>query len=173
LNKREQTQKEKQTNRKSMKYVIAFTTTVLLSLSADASAQHQIASRIRNEMGCEQREKPLVLNMGYRRDQGTLREKFVAIAESQQGDERVISFSRIDDVYLDQSLTADTISAYRIEKCLRGFDLRNYTSFSERIRERLLYCQALSRPGADPFRRCLDDLLHVLEASVEDMVEKP
>lgn len=156
-----------------MKYTSIFAATTLLSISAEAGAQHWIGSRIRNEMDCEQREKPLVLHMGYKRDQGTEQEKFVAILEPLRGEERHISISRVEDVYLDPALKAETISAYRVERCRRGFDLREYAPFRELTRERLLQCQTLGGPGTAPFRDCVDGLLHALEESVAEMAEKP
>jgi len=156
-----------------MKRIDMFATTIFFSISASVGAQHPVASRIGNEMGCEQREKPLVLHMAYKRDQGTGQEKFVAIAEPLRDEERHISLSRVEDVFLDPALTGDTISAYRVERCRRGFDLRNYAPFRERVRERLLHCQTLGRPGAAPFRDCVDDLLHALEASISEQAETP
>lgn len=156
-----------------MKHISMFAATMLFSISANVDAQHPIANRIGNEVACEQREKPLVLHMTYKRDQGTAQERFVAIAEPLQGDERHIALSRVEDVFLDPVLTGDTISAYRVERCRRGFDLRNYAPFRELVRERLLHCQTLGRPGAAPFRDCVDDLLHALEASVSEKAETP
>lgn len=156
-----------------MKHIDIFAVAMLFSISATVGAQDWISSRIGNEMGCEQREKPLVLHMAYKRDQGTGQEKFVAIAEPLQGGERHISLSRVEDVFLDPALTGDTISAYRVERCRRGFDLRNYAPFRELVRERLLHCQTLGRPGAAPFKGCVDDLLHALEASVSEKAENP
>jgi hypothetical protein len=156
-----------------MKRIATITTTVLLAISANAHAMVDIGARVGHELGCGQSEKPVVMYMAYKRDQGTTLETVAATVASLQDGERQIALSRIEDVYLDPALAADTIAAYRVERCLRGFLLRNYAPYRERVRERLLYCQSLSMPGAKPFRRCLDELLHSLEDSVNTLAEQP
>lgn len=145
----------------------------LCALPLVANAQHRIASRVNAELSCGETERRLVGFIGYKRDQGASQDALLATVANFPPEERAIAEYRIEDVFLDPTLTIPTLSAYRMQRCLRGFELRNYRPFNATAREHLLRCQNGGAPGSRTFARCIDDLLHTLEEKVSEAAETP
>jgi hypothetical protein len=151
-----------------------YRTLILLAmLCASPFAAHavDIGGRVGAELSCNDSERHLVGALNYKRGQGVAKETLLADVANFADAERLIAEYRIEDVYLDPALTLPTIAAYRMERCLRRFERRNYLPYNALVRERLLRCQNDNAYGSRKFARCIDDLLHVLEDKVNEAVE--
>lgn len=118
---------------------------------------------------CDNGERMLVSYLVAQRNAGIPVEAMMEkVAGSSTNDgEREIAEGRIRDVYLDPSLTVDTLTAYRVTKCMKGRLLRDDTPFADEVREALRHCQVQGTPGDRAFRRCIGALLGRLDAHAE------
>jgi hypothetical protein len=148
---------------------------LLTLLCAFPFATHavDIGGRVGTELSCGDAERRLVGVLNDKRGQGVAKETLLAKMANFADEERLIAEYRIEDVYLDPALTLPTIVAYRMERCLRRFERRNYLPYKDLVRERLLRCQNENAYGSRRFARCIDDLLHALEDQVNTSVETP
>ncbi|MCC7249970.1 MAG: hypothetical protein IT473_15215 [Lysobacter sp.] len=146
---------------------------ILCALPFAANAQHRIAARVNAELSCAETERRLVGFISYKRDRGASQDALLATVANFPPEERAVAEYRIEDVFLDPTLTATTLSAYRMQRCLRGFERRNYRPFNATTREHLLRCQNGGASGSRAFARCIDDLLHTLEEKASEAAEEP
>lgn len=136
----------------------------LLVFATVAHAQ-AAPGRVGIRLSCDGPETALVSMIAYERDRGTPKAEMLARAERlpENDGSRLVAVSRVEDVYLDPALQAQTLSAYRSKKCQLGLLLRNLAPYADLTRERLLQCQAIGTGGRG-FRNCIHELIGELEA---------
>ena len=139
---------------------------LLLSSMAAAATAHAQAGprRVGIRLSCDGPETSLVSMIAYERDRGTPKAEMLARAERlpENDGSRMVAVSRVEDVYLDPALQAQTLNAYRSKKCQLGLLTRNLAPYADLTRERLLQCQVIGTGGRG-FRNCIHALIGELE----------
>ncbi len=106
---------------------------------------------------CDGSERTLMAYLVMQRNAGvpveTLLDKASGLPENDG--ERAIAQGRIRDVYLDRTLTVDTVTAYRATKCAKGRLLRDDAAFADEVRD-----GPARMPGAGIARRSRFPQLH-------------
>ena len=137
---------------------------LLLFLFADVAHAQGLQGRVGIRLSCDGPETALVSMLAYERDRGTPKAEMLARAERlpENDGSRMVAVARVEDVYLDPSLQAATLTAFRSKKCQLGLLLRNLAPYADLTRQRLLQAQAIGTGGRG-FRNCIHDLIGELE----------
>lgn len=135
-----------------------------LFLLATVAHAQTIQGMVGTRLKCDGPETALVSMIAYERDRGTPKAEMLARAERlpENDGSRMVAVSRVEDVYLDPALKAQTLSAFRSKKCQLGLLMRNLAPYADLTRERLLQCEAIGTAGRG-FRDCIHALIGELE----------
>ncbi|MGG6462401.1 hypothetical protein [Solilutibacter silvestris] len=138
---------------------------ILFLIAPLACPAQDIGDSVRSRVACNNTEQQLVSYLVSQRNEGVPVETMIERSNSlpENDGSRYINIGRVEDVYLDKSLTRNTLFAYRSARCLEGTLLQDFKPYQDFTRTELLKCQALGYPSDRKFGNCVYKVVYSLQ----------